>query len=192
MLKKKTFKMEGLKDVKAILTPNCYGAVIDLSDSYYHVKLHKRSRKYTRFIFDGKIMEYTALPMGLTDSPRIFTRVTKFVQSFLRKQGIECVFYIDDILVVGNTFEECEEKVSIVLQLLRRLGFLLNNKKCNLIPSTKFVYLGFVWNTVSWKVSLKPAREKKIRETAEKLINFAYVKCFSWESTVNSYNSLVC
>ena len=85
---KKSFKMEGLKDLKYMLKPGCYGAVIDLSDAYYHIKLHEKSRKYTRFIFMGQVMEYTSLPMGLTDSPHIFTRVTKFVQSFLRKQGI--------------------------------------------------------------------------------------------------------
>jgi hypothetical protein len=72
---RKSFKMEGLEDVKAILRPGCYGAIIDLSDAYYHIKLHHKSRKYTRLIFDGKVMEY-ALPMGLTDSPRIFKRVT--------------------------------------------------------------------------------------------------------------------
>ena len=103
-ISKKTFKMEGIQDVKCLLKPDCYGAIIDLSDAYYHVKLSPKSRKYTRCIFDGQVMEYTSLPMGLTDSPRIFTRVTKFVQSFLRKQGILVVMYIDDILVIGALF----------------------------------------------------------------------------------------
>jgi hypothetical protein len=51
---RKSFK-EVLEDVKAILRPGCYGAIIDLSDAYYHIK----SRKYTRLIFDGKVIEYT-------------------------------------------------------------------------------------------------------------------------------------
>ena len=176
-VKKETFKMEGLNDVKNILSRGCFGAIVDLSDAYYHVKLHQKSRKYTRFIFQGQIFEYCALPMGLTDSPRIFTRVTKFVQGFLRRQGIEVVMYIDDILVVGSNFEECQEKVVIVLGLLRRLGFLLNDKKCNLIPSQKFIYLGFVWDTVLWTVTLKSEREVKVREAARKLLSSDIVKC---------------
>ena len=57
---KKSFKMEGINDVQNLLTPNCYGAIVDLKDAYYHVKLSNDSRKYTRFILDNQIMEYTA------------------------------------------------------------------------------------------------------------------------------------
>ena len=174
---KKSFKMEGINDVKNLLTPSSYWAIVDLKDAYYHVKLSNDSRKYTRFIFDDQIMEYTALPMGLTDSPRIFTRVTKFIQSFLRKQGILVVMYIDDILVIASSFSECERCVNIVLGLLRNLGFLINEKKCSLVPSQEFVYLGFVWNTVTWAVSLKPKREEKVREAAAKLLRSDFSKC---------------
>ena len=160
--------MEGINDVQSLLTDKCYGAIVDLKGAYYHVKLSQDSRKYTRFLFENQIMEYTSLPMGLTDSPRIFTRVTKFIQSFLRKQGILVVMYIDDILVIASSFSECERCVNIVLGLLRKLGFLLNEKKCSLVPSQNFVYLGFVWNTVAWKVSLKPKREEKVRGALER------------------------
>ena len=176
-IRKKSFKMEGLKDVKCLLRPGCYAGIVDLSDAYYHVKLHKKSRKFTRFIVDGQIMEYTSLPMGLTDSPRVFTRITKFVQSFLRKKAIQVVMYIDDILVIGQNYLECETNISIVLNLLRKLGFLLNNKKCHLIPSQEFTYLGFVWNTVTWEVKLKVTREVKVREAAGRLLRSDIAKC---------------
>ena len=58
--------------------------------------------------------------------------------------------------------------------MLRELGFLLNNKKCHL---EEFIYLGSVWNTVSWSVSLKQVREVKVRKAAEKLFNSDIVKC---------------
>ena len=87
------------------------------------------------------------------------------------------VMYIDDILVIASSFSECERCVNIVLGLLRKLGFLLNEKKCSLVPSQKFVYLGFVWNTVAWKVSLKPKREEKVREAAAKLLSSKFSKC---------------
>ena len=57
----------------------------------------------------------------------------------MRKRQISVVMYIDDILIVAATLEECEYKLAIVLELLRRLGFLLNIKKCNLVPSQKFM-----------------------------------------------------
>ena len=55
---KKKFKMQGTRDVRAALQPKMFGAVIDISDAYYHIGVHKKARKYTRFIVDGVIYEY--------------------------------------------------------------------------------------------------------------------------------------
>ena len=49
-VKKEKFRMETIKDVKSLIQPNDYGAVVDLTDAYYTVSLHKDSRKYCRFI----------------------------------------------------------------------------------------------------------------------------------------------
>ena len=92
---KKGLKMEGAQEVRNVLQPGMYGAIVDLSDAYYHVRLHKASRRYTRFILDGVIYEYLALPMGLTCSLRIFTRITKFFMARLRRQGLIVIIYIE-------------------------------------------------------------------------------------------------
>ena len=34
-IKKKTFKMQGVKDVRSALIPGMYASVIDISDAYY-------------------------------------------------------------------------------------------------------------------------------------------------------------
>ena len=190
-IKKETFRMEGLKDVQTILEPGAFAGVVDISDAYYHVPIHKKSRKFTRFIFENVIYEYCALPMGLTDSPRVFTHVTKVIQSFLRKRQISIVMYIDDILIVAVTFEECEYKLAVVLNLLRRLGFLLNIKKCNLVPSQKFTYLGHVWDTVDWTVQLKPEREHKLRKAAGKLAASTVAKCREVAAFIGRVQSVV-
>ena len=79
--------MQGTRDVRSALQPGMFGAVIDISDAYYHISVHKKARRYTRFIVDGVVYEYlgrhiinliidfiiSGLPMGLTCSPRVFT-----------------------------------------------------------------------------------------------------------------------
>ena len=50
-----------------------FGAVIDISDAYYHISVHKKARRFTRFMVDGIVYEYLGLPMGLCCNPRIFT-----------------------------------------------------------------------------------------------------------------------
>ena len=98
-----------------------------------YISIHKSSRKYLRFIIDGIIYEFRALPMGYTSSPRVFTRLTKFLTAFCRRHKVKlsgrhvniawcftfnnmCCFqviiimYIDDILILGVSFEDCQAK----------------------------------------------------------------------------------
>ena len=46
LMVKTSFKMETLKKVRSALRPGMYGTTLDLSDAYYHIKIHKSSRKY--------------------------------------------------------------------------------------------------------------------------------------------------
>ena len=108
--------------------------------------------------------------MGLTCSPRVFTRVSKFFCDWLRKRGVTIIIYIDDILVLGKSYKECKEHVNMVLRLLRTLGFLINEEKCMLEPDTFFTYLGCTWNTADWKVGLKQKRVVNIVKAAETLL----------------------
>ena len=107
-----------------------FGAVIDISDAYYHISVHKKARRFTRFMVDGIVYEYLGLPMGLCCSPRIFTRVSKFVCDWLRKRGVIVIIYIDDLLVLGSSYKDCLKHVTMLLKLLKKLGFLVNTEMC--------------------------------------------------------------
>ena len=74
---KEKFKMDTAESIRPLLAGARYAASLDLSDAYHHIPIHPSHRKYLRFMFHGKIYQYRALVMGLTTSPRIFTRVIK-------------------------------------------------------------------------------------------------------------------
>ena len=61
----------------------------------------------------------------------------------------------------------CTESVAAVLEILRKLGFLINEKKSVLEPAKEFTYLGLRWNTEDWTVGLKAGRPGQIRADAE-------------------------
>jgi hypothetical protein len=50
---------------------------IDLKDAYYSIPVAAEDQKYLKFIWREKLYVFTSLPMGLTSSPRIFTKVLK-------------------------------------------------------------------------------------------------------------------
>ena len=50
--------------------------------------------------------------MGLSSSPRIFTKVMKPVLATLRQQGHVNSGYIDDLYLQGKNFSECAKNVT--------------------------------------------------------------------------------
>lgn len=100
------FKMEGLYMVKDLLQKGDYLIKIDLKDAYSVMSISPIHRKYLRFqIGEGSIFEYTALPFGLGEAPRLFTKTLKPVIGLLRRLGIRMIVYLDDILLMAfHTF----------------------------------------------------------------------------------------
>lgn len=89
--------------------------------------------------------------------------------AFLRQKGLLSVFYLDDIFLIGRTKEECVFNVETTRKLLESLGFILNLKKCNLEPSQRCKFLGFVFDSIQLKLTLPTEKIIKI---------FSYLKQF--------------
>lgn len=183
-IKNTHFKMEDKKTVRFLLEENDFSATIDLKDAFFLVPVHKKSRKYLRFSFEGILYEFHCLPFGYKLSPYIFTKILKPVSEFLRSKGIRCVFYIDDILIMGRTEEECAKNVSIATKLLKFLGFILNLEKCQLQPSRKFKYLGFLYDSVKLTISLTEKKKEYILNLCKKYIEKTRSNIRKWAKFV--------
>lgn len=114
------------------------------------------------------LYEFCCVPFGLSSAPRLFTKLMKPVVSCLRKNGFVSVIYLDDFILMGNSKKLCTTNVQVTLQLLQRLGFMINYKKSNLIPSQNCKFLGFQFNSLLMSVELpndKRARTHKLIST---------------------------
>lgn len=159
-VKKEHFKMEDTRTVKKLISRNCFMCTIDLRDAYFLVPIHKSHRKYLRFCFKNTYYEFSCLPFGLCTAPFVFTKLLKPVLSTLRKKGILSVVYLDDFLILGNSYETCLEHVNFTVSLLRKLGFIINEDKSQLQPSVKCKFLGFVFDSVN--MTLEITQEKRL------------------------------
>ncbi len=164
------FKMEGIHTVKSLMTKSCYMSSIDLKDAYYLVSIKTSHRKYLRFEWENKIYEFVCLPFGLASAPLIFTKLMKPVISYLRKQGLLSVIFLDDFLLLGQTYQECHKNVNITLHTLERLGFVINYKKSSLVPSQRIKYLGFVFDSVKWTLSLPDDKRITIAKLCQNVL----------------------
>ena len=142
------FKMNNLSLVISALQPGTWAVKIDLKDAYFHVGIHQDSRHLLRFFVDNKVYQFKALPFGLNIAPYIFSRIVDFVASYLRRQGVHIVVYLDDWLILSASKESLELQVNSLRNLLDDLGFVLNTEKCLLEPTQQFNYLGAYFNTL--------------------------------------------
>jgi hypothetical protein len=69
-------------------------------------------------------------------------------------KGISTIFYLDDILIIGPSFNICLKNTLDALHLLISAGFIFHEEKSCLVPSTDFPFLGFQWNTVQASLSI--------------------------------------
>lgn len=114
----------------------------------------KLFRKFLRFEFQKNVYEFTCLPFGLNIAPLIFTKLTKPVAKCLRLRGCNLMFYLDHILIIGETIEKCRNSLERTKHVLSSLGFLINFEKSNVTPSQELKYLGFIFNTAKLTVNV--------------------------------------
>lgn len=156
------FKMESLKSAVNAMTPNCYFASVDLKDAYYSLRLHSKERRFFRFYWQGKKFQFTSLIMGLSTSPRVFTKVLKPVFATLRRKGHISTAYIDDSCLQGRTEYQCSQNILDTVQLLDSLGFTVHDKKSVFIPTKQIVFVGFILDSESMTVRLTDEKKEKI------------------------------
>ena len=82
------------------------------------------------------------LPFGARLSPGIFHRLTQAVRRIMARRGFDLlVVYLDDFLVMAESRDACAEALSVLIQLLRKLGFAIHWGKV-VDPTTKITFLG--------------------------------------------------
>lgn len=167
------FKMEDHRTASKMILQNSFMATIDLKESYLLVPINASYRKYLRFQFKNEksqilTYEFNAMPYGLSSAPRTFTKIMKEVMSHLRSRGFKSVIYLDDILCIGESFDECLQNVNETLRLLNCLGFVINNDKSNLHPQQCCKFLGFMYNSVDMTILLPSDKRNNILQLVKK------------------------
>lgn len=167
---KEHFKMENLNTVVGLTFPSYFLGKIDLEDAYLFISVHKESRKFLRFYFNNTLYEFVCLPFGLCSAPFVFTKVMKVIIKNLRNLGFSSVIYLDDMLCIEKTFEKCSENVNKTVMLLEELGFIINYKKSQTIPSNNCKFLGFIIDTIKYSIELTQEKREKIFKIIERFL----------------------
>ena len=165
------FKMDTLISTLTLISKDCYMAKIDLKDAYYSVPIRQQDQKYFKFCFDGMFYKFTALPNGYGPGPRKFTKLLKPPLAALRNAKVNVSSYIDDLIILGHSFEVCVNNVLSCSTMFDKLGFVIHPEKSEFIPSQVIEYLGVIINSKQMTVTLTSDKKTAIFELCTVLLS---------------------
>ena len=170
------FKMDTFESTLKLVKQGNYMASIDLRHAYYSVPIAEEQQKLLRFQWKNEVFQYVCLPNGISSAPRLFTKLLKPVYSTLRQMGHVNSAYIDDSYLSGESYDECDENVSETSELLEHVGFMINQEKSVLIPTTKLLFLGNWIDSINMIVTLPFEKVNNIVAECKKLKSSEFVK----------------
>lgn len=170
--KKVHFKMESIKDVKDLLQPEDLMIRFDFKDAYLHLFYREMHRKYGAFWWRKQLWRFRSMMFGHTHAPRWWTKVMKPVVTHLRKLGIRCVIYMDDLICfLGTDLKEARRLTKIISDFLISLGITINFEKSIITPRRRLDFLGFIIDAKQMKIFATPEKIKRVKELAKELLS---------------------
>lgn len=139
------------EDIFANLQGGTVFSIIDLSKAYLQLELNEQAQELLTVNTHLGLFRFRRLPYGVACAPAIFQAV---MDQILRNlPGTAC--YIDDVIIAGENYGQCYERVEQVLQRLSKHGVKVNAKKCSFFQQ-RVTYLGHEID----KHGLHPTAEK--------------------------------
>ena len=184
------FKMETTASVLSAVIKGQWMTSIDLKDAYFQIPMHPSSRKFLRFVFEGKIFQFRALCFGLCTAPLVFTTAMRPVMAILHLRGVRAHYYLDDWLILGNSKSDTENNTKVVMSLTSVLGLRVNLTKSELTPTTRITYLGTVIDSVLFRAFPSPERVDRFLRLAERFCLEAAPTALEWLKVLGHLASL--
>ena len=171
----KHFKLDHWQHIFPVLRKNMFATKIDLKNAYFHLELHQNIKPYMHIKVGEDIFQFNAACFGLNILPQHWMEVMKVFQKLWRSKGILVFIYLDDILIVSQTYKLTLHHTKIVLEDLEAAGMQINLKKSHLEPVQKIDHLGFHINFLEGRLEVPSEKLTSIRRELGKLITHSHL-----------------
>ena len=153
------FPLPNLTDAIFSLHGVRYFSSLDLVRGYYQLPLTDASKEYTAFSTPRGHYQFKRLSFGMKNGPSVFQKnLSTILSGFPQKKVI---VYIDDVLLMSETFDEHLDLVERVLSTLVAFGVKVKSSKCNWFTS-EVDYLGHIVSSEGLRKS--PAYVEKVSQ----------------------------
>lgn len=86
----------------------------------------------------------------------------KPIYARFRSLGYVSSGFIDDSILLGDTFTECADNIDATVNLMSQVRFIINEEKSVLVPTTTLHYLGNIIDSEKMMMTLPKERQDKI------------------------------
>jgi len=190
------FKLEDLKTVKDVAQKGDWAVRIDLKDAYLQVPIAASNRKFLRFRHCGTVYQWRVLPFGYRDAPRLFQKLMVEALKEPRLHGCRLVIYLDDILLLSHSRQQCLQHLKEVLAHLLLLGFMINTVKSVIVPTQRILFLGIILDLTKMTFELPQEKLITFKKRVKKLLKkknrkFSLLELQSIVGTLISINECI-
>ena len=122
---KDSYPLPRLDDIIDSVGEAKYVTKLDLLKGYYQIELTESAKTISAFITPFGLFQYEVMAFGMTNAPSTFQRLINHII-----RDIEGVYaYLDDIVIIGDTWEEHFHRLALLLERLTSANLVKNLKK---------------------------------------------------------------
>ena len=196
------FSMDNAAKVAEVSWINAYLFKLDHKNGYFHVPLHKDSRKFFGVFWNDEYYVLTVLPFGWKSSPIIYHSITEAANMYIRSLGIPMLGWIDDMLGMTEQlykestddmqFQSAMRAMVVVTIILFKAGYFMGVSKCCLNPEQFLTYLGIDCDTKYGRFLVPQERIEKYIPILQDFLSRQWISFANLEKIVGKLVSLEC
>ena len=156
---KDAYPLPRVDDTLDTLSGSNWFSTIDLKSGYWQVEMAPEDREKTAFCTREGLFEFNVMPFGLCNAPATFQRLMDCVLAGL--QWSSCLVYIDDVIIIGRSFDEHLHHLHQVFDRLKSAGLKIQPSKCHFLQR-EVNFLGHIVSSTG--VSPDPSKTSKIKD----------------------------
>ena len=147
---------------------------------YNNVFMSENSRTMLGFQWAGHYFVCNTIPFGWRSSAYVYDRLNLHAISYLRRQSITSLLYIDDRMLgeyadevpqhLDNPLSRSKIAIHVAVKLFVCLGYFLNISKSVLFPTQVLIFLGMIVNSVERSFFITDKRKQKLRHIRESIL----------------------
>ncbi|GBM33848.1 Retrovirus-related Pol polyprotein from transposon 297, partial [Araneus ventricosus] len=138
---KDSYPLPRIDDTLDALNGSQWFSTLDLKSAYWQVEIQPEDKEKTAFTTGQGLWQFKVMPFGLCNAPATFERLMETILRGLTSEA--CLVYLDDIIIVGRTFQEHLNNIRKVFQRLQKANHKLSLKKCRFFRK-EVSYLGHI------------------------------------------------